>query len=233
MGALGVTLMKRGSLDEADRLITESARLQREVFGPDSQKTATAEGALAELREKQGRNKEALEVLRGVLGIAERAGMAPFWKGYYTDALARNYLQIGQLDRAEEATQATLRIYSRTLAPDHLYLASSQELLGEIYIRKGDNLGAEATLREAIAIDEKAGPANRWRVHRAESTLGVALSLMGRFQEAETLLLRSYRGLRTERGESDEWTQLARKRLLEFLHERHRDSEAPRLLAPN
>ena len=42
---------------------------------------------------------------------------------------------------------------------------------------------------------------------RAESLLGACLSMQGRFEEAEPLLIRSFNKLRTDRGEADVMTQ--------------------------
>lgn len=232
LGALGFTLLQRGMLTEAETLVTESLDLQRRVFGPQSRRVAIMLGNMSLLREKQLRYSAAIELLNEAVGIIRQiSGDNDSQLGYFHDSLAHLHFKLDQPAKAEREIRHALEIYSQTLPSDHLYIASSQHLLGEVLLARRDFPGAEGALKTAIDINSRATGAANWRTARSESTLGAVLAALGRHSEAEQLLLGSYRTLLKEKGEHDELTILARQRVLAFLRSQGREREASRLLA--
>jgi ATP/maltotriose-dependent transcriptional regulator MalT len=77
--------------------------------------------------------------------ISERLGPEHFMVGYFMDALAKLYLDAGNLEAAESTSRQVLKIYEKTLPPHHLYVAATRHLLGEILLRRGQLTQAEAS----------------------------------------------------------------------------------------
>jgi eukaryotic-like serine/threonine-protein kinase len=102
---------------------------------------------------------------------------------------------------AEEQGDADRAIYLRNLAA--------------VLVAQGQPVEAEARVREALAIFRAEEPPT-WRVADAESVLGSCLTAMGRFNEAEPLLVRSYRVLEKDPGDGAKYAPEAMKRIREL-----------------
>jgi len=213
LGLLGYAKLQLGSLSEAEKLINESLELQRQVFGNVNPMVATALQNLAVLHEKQEQYPLAIENLREALAIKDKfSSKQDPDKGYLLDSIANLYFRMGNFPEAEREVRAALDIYRTTLAAHHMYIGSSQELLGEILLARGEPAAAEKALRQAISIWQ-ANQGAEWRHGRAQSTLGVIVHRLGRVTEAESLLVESVRILAKHRGDRDELTLKARERL--------------------
>jgi len=85
---------------------------------------------------------------------------------------------------------------------------------------------AEPMLREALAIRTEVLVANHWGTALARSVLGACLSKLGRYGEAEPLLVDGYTRLREVVGIGDARTQRALRQLVIHLERTGRRSEA-------
>src|ERR1700735_961181 len=91
--------------------------------------------------------------------ISERLGPGHYQVGYFMDAVAKLYLDAGNLDAAENTARQVLKIYDQTRPPRHVYVAATRQLLGEVLLRRGKLTEAETELRAAMEIDlASAGP---------------------------------------------------------------------------
>jgi serine/threonine-protein kinase len=88
----------------------------------------------------------------------------------------------------------------KLLGPDHPDVATSMTLLASVLIDTGRNEEALALAKDAKAIWLKALPPGHWRTASAEAAEGAALAGLGRYDEAEKLLLASYGVLHNEQG---------------------------------
>ena len=86
----------------------------------------------------------------------------------------------------------------RVLVPDHPRIARVLASLGELKLEQEDYREAQAFLRQALQIRDKATP-NAWERYYAQSLLGAALAGKRKYTEAEPLLLSGYRGLQQRR----------------------------------
>jgi len=233
LGALGQIYLRRGNLEEADKLISQALEAQIVAFGRDSSKVADLLETQGRVREGQKRYAEAINLVQQALDTLRRINKGKlFTAGYYEDSLAFLKFKVGRNEEAETHVRAALSIYSQTLPANHLYIASSQYLLGELLLARGDAAGAAEALRVSITICNESPDAGKWRAARSQSALGEALSRLGQDGEAERLLVESHRALLQDRKADDEYTKSARERLLGFLRARHRERDAARLLAP-
>ena len=83
-----------------------------------------------------------------------------------------------------------------------------------------------ALFREGLDIWRAALPAGDWQTAAAESLVGVALSRLGRFEEAESLLAGSCSVLADRRGGGDERAREARAWLVELYERWGKDGRA-------
>ena len=83
-------------------------------------------------------------------------------------------------------------------------------------MQHGDPGAAEPLLRECRVIRREALPEGHWLHANTESTLGECLTALGRFGEAEPLLLRSYPVIKAKWGASGEHTQRALRRIVDL-----------------
>ncbi len=151
--------------------------------------------------------------------------------GYFMDAVAKLYLDAGNLDAAESTARQVLKIYDKSLPPRHLYVAATRHLLGEVLLRRGQLTAAEAELRAALDIDLASAGAGDWRAARTEASLGWLLIAENNPAEGEPMLVAARSKLLKTVGPMHPEVELATQRLAEYYRAHHRDAEALRVLA--
>ncbi len=96
--------------------------------------------------------------------------------------------------RRKRFTVRCWRSGAAVLVPEHPRIARVLASLGELKLAQDNYSDAEAYLRQALQIRDKATP-NAWERYYAQSLLGDALAGQRKYAEAEPLLLSGYRGL--------------------------------------
>ena len=175
--------------------------------------------------------------LRDALDVARRADVGPVhlaytpagaagWASEFSDVspfpqrgeglgarmLAALLRKKGDFDVAE-------RLYRRALGvlpADHLHRGLALLGLGSLRMDRDDHQAVGPLLREALTILQQTMPEGHWIIAQAQSRLGGCLSTLGRFDEAEPLLLEGYAGLQATRGDQDERTLQAGEYLAAF-----------------
>jgi eukaryotic-like serine/threonine-protein kinase len=168
--------------------------LRRLALPPDHPSTALTATNLGSLLARQGHIEEAEQLHRQAFESFERVfgpdhhrvGLSAF---HYGSLLQR----MGRLAEAEAMLRRTVAIDRATYGPDHIEIATDLRRLGSILVDKGDWDAAIAALLEADAIyashDIVLSDARRVYV-RAD--LAASLTALGRYEEAEDLLLVVY-----------------------------------------
>ena len=80
--------------------------------------------------------------------------------------------------------------------------------------KTGEPNGGEAVLRQAVKIRTDSVPKEHFWVALANGALGECLTIQGRYDEAEPLLLQSYESLKSSQGTGNPRTHLALQRLI-------------------
>ena len=158
-------------------------------------------------------------------------GSSHYLTGYYLDALAKLYLKADNLPAAEEAARHALAVYAQSLPPQHLYVASTRQTLGEVLLRRGSLAAAEAELHEALEINTTLAGADSWRAARSAASLGWVLIKRDRAAEGEVMLSAARAKLLATAGPRDPATQEATARLVEYYRSHHRNADAAQVLA--
>jgi tetratricopeptide (TPR) repeat protein len=121
------------------------------------------------------------------------------------NSLSRVLVRQQRYDEAVKALKDALDIARPVLGDDHQLIAIYSINLGSAYLARNEPGQAEAPLREGLRIRLLAAdlvPARRrtypeddWSPGATRSLLGAALTVLGRYDEAETMLLDARRDL--------------------------------------
>jgi tetratricopeptide (TPR) repeat protein len=109
-------------------------------------------------------------------------------------------LETGEFEEAEAMMTDGLAMRRALLGNDHPDIANSLVQLGMVAVATGDHERALALSREAERILDASLPPDHWRSAVARSVEGASLSGLGRFDEAETLLLDGFGVLSRDSG---------------------------------
>ena len=121
------------------------------------------------------------------------------------NSLSRVLRDQGRYDEAAAALEAALHIARPALGSEHQLVAIYTINLAAVYLARGQPEAAEALLREGLRIRalspqlvpnrRRIFPEDDWSVGATKSLLGASLTALGRYGEAETVLLEARRDL--------------------------------------
>ena len=184
--------------------------------------------------------------------------------------LGVTYRNAGHFEVAEQLLRRSVRMRREILGPDHAWVAKAVDHLAKTRLAAGDPAGAEALLREALAItatfpDEEIGyrraflaesllaqnrpeeavleaeaaarymeaamTSNHWWTAWSHSVLGGCLTELGRFDEAEPLLLDSLDTITSVKDPGDIYVVDSLRRIIRFYRLSGSDGDAARFSA--
>lgn len=214
---LGKLAQTRGDLVTAETYYRQSLDIRRKLAGgqPDPD-VALALNNLASLLQDRGdlvgsetNYREAL-ALRRKLYTDPNASLASTLNnlGYLLQAR-------GDFTGAESCFREALSIADKTLKRDHPTRAVLLRNLAAVLVSQRKAAEAEPLAREALGIFRAKMPKS-WRVADTESVLGGCLTALGRFSEAEPLLLESYPILQKDKGDGAKHAAEARQRIVDL-----------------
>ena len=130
------------------------------------------------------------------------------------NSLSRVLREQGRYDEAAAVLQDALSIAVPALGSDHPLIAIYRINLASVQLARNQAGAAEALLRQALPIRVRAPgivPTRRrtfreddWSVGATKSLLGASLSALGRYDEAEAVLLEAHRDLKDMPGQDRE-----------------------------
>jgi hypothetical protein len=195
MNSLGVADRYQGKYAEAEKLLTGVLQARRRVLGEEHQETLASARSLALLYEAQARYAEAETLLvatlatdRRVLGDKHPETLAAM------NNVAEIYRRQNRYPEADSMFNDVLARRRSLLPANHANITNVLVSLGGISLDNRRYEKAEPLLREALDGQQKTAPDN-WRRYYTESLLGACLSGLGKYADAEPLLLSGYKGL--------------------------------------
>jgi tetratricopeptide (TPR) repeat protein len=193
----------RGDLAGAREFVSQALDVRRDRLGADHPETIIAEMILAQLAGRQGEpsaiknGRAALENLTRLLG--DHHGRTLWAKECMAEILECS----GDLDSAAALFRESIeseRSRGRQFDP---VLCDALVGLARCLMKNDMDSDAEPLLREAIAIREKLCGPDAASNGLVSSSLGEALTSLGEFEEAESILLDGYGRLSRALGESN------------------------------
>ncbi len=189
--------MRADSLDSRPELATEV----REVIGDTYRRLGQYEAALLQY-------DRAVRLRRGLAPGGDLA------TGTLLSKVSGTYEVMGAYATADSVLQIADALIQRHAGRDDLSRASVLDSRARLGEAKGDLPGAERYLKESLALRRASLPAHHWRTASSEGILGDFYTRVGRYAEAERLLLASESTLAADRGPSSEAMIDAHQRLV-------------------
>jgi tetratricopeptide (TPR) repeat protein len=217
---LAQTLQDKGDLVQAEATFRQALAMQRELLGEVHPDVALTLNNLAFVQYDRGDTRGAL--------VTERESLAVYEKLFPADhpEVARIMNRIGfwlteagQYAEADKDLQASLAMRRRLVGDSHPDVATSLIHLAILQVAQRKYDEALVSSRRAIEILSSALSATHWKTAVGESAEGAALTGLGRYREAETLLTHSLGILGKDTGAPPEYHRLA-QRYLDTLHVR-------------
>jgi tetratricopeptide (TPR) repeat protein len=128
--------------------------------------------------------------------------------------------------KAEEEDKKAIDLLRQYMGPEHPLTVSTAVTLGLTLTRERKAAEGEPYLREALAIRKKILPAADVLISSAASALGECLTAQKRYDDAESLLLKSYNELKAKLGNQDKRTTEARQRLAKLYEDWNKPEQA-------
>lgn len=187
---LATVLTEQGRTDEALELHRRALAIRRVNFGPRSSRVGTGLNQLGITLSRMGRQREAIPLLREAADIyREQRGERHWWVSVAVFNEGRAWHGLGNLQAADSLYREALSIRRETFGSEHVDVADVMAWIGRVAADRGDWDEAASYLGRAVPVFEAKLPDTDRRVPRLRSELGEALSMLGRFQEAEALLV--------------------------------------------
>jgi eukaryotic-like serine/threonine-protein kinase len=211
---LGLLLWQRGDLDGAEPLLRACLETTRKALRPNHPDVATALSNLALVVEDKGDHVRAESLFREALAIRRQAlGERHPSVATLLNNLAHTLQPQGRYDEAAAALRQALAIARPTLGDGHPMVATCLVNLARVDLARGDAASAEPPLRQARATFERIYPSGDWHIGTVESLLGASLTGLGRYPEAEPLLLDARRVLKDVPGPQGREAKMTETRL--------------------
>lgn len=189
-----------GRVEEAISLLEETLELKRARLGPSHSKTISSMNNLAQAYKSAGKLKLAVPLLEQTLELAKASfGLNDQRTLMSTGNLAQAHLWADQPEKA-------LPLYDQFIAGhrgqanfDDARLAGLLAAVSADLLEHRQYGAAEKYLRESLTIREQK-QADAWNTFNTQAMLGGSLLGLGKFAEAEPLLLSGYQGMKKREG---------------------------------
>jgi len=185
---IGVTYLRLGHYEEAERLLRSSLKMWQDLHGPDPPILAEPLTSLGVLRHERGDYKEAESLYRKALEIKRKQHRGD--ENEAVMAILSNLAILlqdkGDFAAAEPLFRKILEIDRKLWGKEHLYVAVDLNNLGNILRDKGDYESSEPLLREAVGILRK--KQHPW-LSIGLSNLGELLNKKGNYKAAEPIFI--------------------------------------------
>ncbi|TAH38037.1 MAG: tetratricopeptide repeat protein [Planctomycetota bacterium] len=215
MNSLGVLLQGSGRFAEAEPLLLRALESLERAYPPEDLDTAITMHNVMRLQSQLGRGEEAAALAPDLVARFERVFGPRHPRTAQAKASAAFILRdAGRRDEAEELCRSSLEIRREVYGEQHVTVGLSLRLLGELRLDRGDVSGAHPLLSDALSILEATNEASALAACRSQ--LGECLAKLGRYGEAEPLLLEGQRGIEAARDATAAQKRRAIERLVEL-----------------
>ncbi|MBK6939199.1 MAG: tetratricopeptide repeat protein [Planctomycetes bacterium] len=187
----GSILQRLGRLAEAEPALERALAEHESALGEDNIDALIVANDLALVRSGLNRLAESVELQTTVVERARAAfGDDNVWTLSFRGNLAAYLRDSNRLDEAIAELHDIVRIQSEKLGAENPYTLSSRAALAKCMWRKQDREAAVAEYRDVVEIRTRVTGAGDPTTLNDASSLANALSVMGRFDESETVAKR-------------------------------------------
>jgi tetratricopeptide (TPR) repeat protein len=208
-------LQSKGRLAEAETVFRSVVDVRSAVQGSNHWNTLVAIHNLAlclSLEDKNDKNEEALSLYQqSADGFRSQAGLEDYRTLHVMNSMGNLLRAMGRTPEAVEILRLVLSL--RTNMPG---VSETLIGLGQALTENGKAAEAESLLCEALDKCQKATPLPARRIAEAQSALGACLTALGRYPDAEPLVLGGLKALEAAQGVSTNLLRTARSRVVKL-----------------
>ena len=197
---LASVLRLKGDLDGAEALLRQSLEINRKTRGEAHAMTATTLHDVALIAGARGELASAESLFRKVMDTHRKAlGASHPLVAVTLNSLSRILRDQRRYDEAAAALEAALAIARPALGSDHQLIAIYTINLASVQLARKEPRAAEALLRDGLRIRllsprlipnrRRIFPEDDWSIGATKSLIGASLIALGRYSEAEAVLL--------------------------------------------
>lgn len=213
---MGLVYEELEEYEKAEELYNRNLELYTELYGSDHHFLADANSFLGRINIALELYKRAEPFFREALRLRMSLGDSHYLVGYDYKVLGDALREQKRYSEAETHYSKAVRIFRDAFEDRHTYTASALLGLGQVYIYTDRAHEALPLLEEGTAIREAILPEGSWHIADARSHLGFCLARLGRYEEAERLLLKAYVILKEIKGDDSKFTRRCALRLAEM-----------------
>lgn len=190
MNELALLLWHKGDLAGAEGLFRQCLAINRKTLGENHPDVSTSLNNLALVVGDRGDFAAAEALSRQSLAIARKTlGDKHPTVGIKLNNLYWPLLHEGKYDEAAAVLREALQIATAAFGDQHPSVANYKVNLARVELAQKHAAAAEPLLRQALQIRRRTYPEGDWRIAATKSVLGEALTSLGRYDEAQRLLL--------------------------------------------
>jgi serine/threonine-protein kinase len=204
----GLMLLHSGDLDGAERALREASETTDALYGSDTEGARSVRSNLLRVLEQQGKLAEALPQRLYLVEIARQRSSAdrPDVLAYALNIAAMDRRDLGQLAEAEAGFREVLALWKKIKGSDDAYEAANPLMnLGICLALEGRYADAEASLRAALAIQEKHDAATSQWPNLTRAHLGNLLRLQHRVEDGRRELEAAAAAVQRSGNEANPW----------------------------
>jgi serine/threonine protein kinase len=214
---LAAILKRTGRQDEALQLNRRAFAAAERTLGTKHETTRNCLSNLAFGMDVAGYHSEAEALYRRAVEMDRSTTWANREIPLSTrTAFANLLVKLGKLDEAGQFARESLDERRRIMPAGHVLIGDSLQVMGRVKLASADAVTAESLFREALGIHQATLPAGSWRIAVTQCDLGLALTRLARFAEAETLLLGAHETLNRTAGNQPRHERTAIQNLAEL-----------------
>ena len=193
--SLGGAYLLSGNTTEAIDILQQVRVLQVEKHGPDDPGSLILLANLAAAYQSAGKPEQALILLREAAVSVENRSFLHENAADIIGNLCSCHERLNQFADAEIWRRKWLVTVKQTAGPESGPYAGALMQLGANLLKQAKFAEAEPVLRECRELIRNIQP-EAWTTFEADSLLGGALVGLGKYSEAESLLLNGYQGMK-------------------------------------
>jgi tetratricopeptide (TPR) repeat protein len=184
--------------DDAESAYREALAINQELLGASHPAIANNLSNIAYVEYAKGETAAAISTLRQSLDMSrDKLGPDHPEVGARAAGLAYWLIEEGDYVEAQELVDEAIGIRRRALGPQHPQVAGTITIKATLLLATGNLDGAFELAEQARATLTETMPSGSWQVAAAMNVEGAALMRMGRYVEAEPLLVGSQEGLKS------------------------------------
>lgn len=192
-GGLALLLASHGDLKEAETLGRQTLAMYESIPSGHEVEHRQAVALLASILDRTGREEEATKVHRAMVRLLLSRGPSHAEAALVSmNTLASRLVDRGDAQGGLEVAREALEMARAFDPPIPSAVADELAVCSRALLAASLAAEAEPLLRECVEIRARILEQRDWRIANARSMLGGALTLLGRLDEAEPLLVESF-----------------------------------------